>query len=373
MIGKECNNNGNEGCGKEGGRKGKSVDVKRNVITKEEKWKNDNEVCDKSCKVIKCNNGDILEQTSDILKRFTSRSQHRERTNREVIVKQSTPLYPKRSKIVLTKHNKDNNNNNNNNLKVNVYKHPNINTNNQKVHNNNNNNNNNYIVRQYNCKEKTINNTVNHNHPNEVNNTNQIKCNVVTDNYKLNSNNNNNIVSNVTTTTTSFNKVNQNINPCTIPNNNPKTKTNTNTNRTNKLNTTTSKIKPKEINYQAKYEKLKHELDKLKSELIKERQKGNDIKKELSKYEKKEKQYDDITQTNTEITKSNETIYNKILLSETIRTEQQNLINSLQLEYNRIKQCMYNQYGEIPSSLTKPYTTLKPPQTPLSKQHNTIK
>jgi hypothetical protein len=192
-----------------------------------------------------------------------------------------------------------------------------------------------------------------------------MKRNVINDNYKLN-NNNNNILSNATIT--SFNKIiNQNTNPPLIHNN-----TKTNTNRTNKLNTTTTtcKIKPKEINYQSKYEKLKHELDKLKSELIKERQKGNEIKKELSKYEKKEKQYDDITQTNTEITKSNESLYNKILLSETIRTEQQNLINSLQLEYNRIKQCMYNQYGEIPSSLTKPYTTPKPTQTSLSKQHN---
>ena len=360
MNGKECNN-GNEGCRKEGRRKGKSVDVKRNIkMEVEEKWKNDSGVYDISCKSIKGNNGDILEQTSDILKRFTSRSQHRERANREVIVKQSTPLYPRRSKVIHNKHNKDNNNN----LKVNVYKHPNININNQKVHTNNNNNNN-YIVKQYNCKEKIINNTVNHNYPNEINTTNQMKRNVVTDNYKLN-NNNNNIISNVTTTTTSFNKIiNQNINPpVTVIHNN------TNTNRTNKLNTKTCKIKPKEINYQAKYEKLKHELDKLKSELIKERQKGNEIKKELSKYEKKEKQYDDITQTNTEITKSNESIYNKILLSETIRTEQQNLINSLQLEYNRIKQCMYNQYGEIPSSLTKPYTTPKPTQTPLSKQHN---
>lgn len=338
MNGKECNN-GNEGCGKEGRRKGKSVDVKRI---------NDSEVYDdKSCsKLIKGNNnnGDILEQTSDILKRFTSRSQHRERANREVIVKQSTPLYPRRSKVIHAKHNKDNNSNY-------VYKHQNTNTNNQKVHTNNNNNNN-YIVKQYNCKEKI------------VNNTNQMKRNVINDNYKLN--NNNNILSNATTT--SFNKIiNQNTNPPLIHNN-----TKTNTNRTNKLNTTTTtcKIKPKEINYQSKYEKLKHELDKLKSELIKERQKGNEIKKELSKYEKKEKQYDDITQTNTEITKSNESIYNKILLSETIRTEQQNLINSLQLEYNRIKQCMYNQYGEIPSSLTKPYTTPKPTQTSLSKQHN---
>ena len=336
MIVKQCK--ANNGCTIENERKGKSVDMKGENIN------NVNGSCNKSYNATICK-GDILEQTSDILNRFTSRSQHRERLNREVIMKPSTPLYPRRSKII---HNRNNKDNNTLNLKVNAYKHHN-NNNNDKVHNNNNNN----ITTQYNVKEKVA-NTVNHNHINEVN-TNQMKRNVVIDNCKLN--NNNNIVSNVTTS--SFNKVNPNINAV-IHNN-------TNTNRTNKVNTA-CKVKTKEINYKAKYEKLKHELDKLKSELIKERQKGNEIKKELSKYEKKEKQYDDITQTNTQITKSNENIYNKILISETIRTEQQTLINSLQNEYNQIKRCMYNQYGEIPSELTKDYTAPKHKQSPFKKQ-----
>ena len=107
----------------------------------------------------------------------------------------------------------------------------------------------------------------------------------------------------------------------------------------------------KAVNYQMKYEKLKKELEGVKNELVKERKKGNEIKKQLEKYEKKDQQYNEILQENKQLMKLNEEIYNKIKESENIRNEHQMLVISLQREYEQIKRCMYNQYGEIPNQI----------------------
>ena len=98
----------------------------------------------------------------------------------------------------------------------------------------------------------------------------------------------------------------------------------------------------KETDYQKKYEMIKNEIDKTKAELIKERMKGNEIKKSYKKAEKKEKQYNDLFEENNKILADNEAIYNQIVESEEIRKEQDMLIMSLQLEYDRLKKCFEN-------------------------------
>lgn len=98
----------------------------------------------------------------------------------------------------------------------------------------------------------------------------------------------------------------------------------------------------KKTDYQKKYEMIKNEIDKAKAELIKERMKGNEIKKSFKKAEKKEKLYNDLFEENDKILGDNEAIYNQIVESEEIRKEQDMLIMSLQLEYNRLKKCFEN-------------------------------
>ena len=110
----------------------------------------------------------------------------------------------------------------------------------------------------------------------------------------------------------------------------------------NLKNTPIKKIK--KINYQKKYETIKNNIDKIKGDIVKERMNGTILSKELIKFQKKEKMYDDVFKENNYILKENEVIEKKILESEEIRRQQNLIINSLKREFNELKR-ICNQEG----------------------------
>ena len=90
--------------------------------------------------------------------------------------------------------------------------------------------------------------------------------------------------------------------------------------------------------YKEKYFKLNAKYESDKNLLIKLRKTTNKLKLTLDKLNKKDIIYNDLYEKNNNLIQENESLYNKLIESEEIRNNQENLIKALKQEVLELRE-----------------------------------
>ena len=89
--------------------------------------------------------------------------------------------------------------------------------------------------------------------------------------------------------------------------------------------------------WEKRFIRLKAEFEKDKKTLLKLRHKQMELKQNLSRLTKKEKQYNDLLKTNQEHLENNERLFNLLEESDNVRNEQEKLINLFQNKLEKLR------------------------------------